>query len=299
MITIKRENFIKSGIITILLGIIYYPAFVWMWGRWNTADTYYSHGPLIIIASLFFLWNMKEELAKLKLVPSNKGIILMVMALISHIAGTLIKFYFFSAVSFVIMLFGIILYFFGGEILRKTQFPLLYLGFMIPAPLVLISNIVIRMKLFAGSMAAVLLNNIGLEAVRDGSIIKMSRSYLEIEAPCSGLRSLIALLAFGAAFAYMTKHNLLKKWILFLTAFPIAIFANVMRIVLLGWVGEVYGMKAAQGWVHDFSGYLLFAVAAVGMIAVNSLLVSGKEESSKERVASSEKNPKSEGGSLR
>ncbi|MCG2711907.1 MAG: exosortase/archaeosortase family protein [Candidatus Omnitrophica bacterium] len=276
MVKIKTENLVKVGVIAVLLGVIYYPAFVWMWARWNTADTYYSHGPLVIIASLFFLWNMKEELVKSKLLPSNKGIILMVPALIMHISGALIRFYFVSAVSLVIMFFGIILYFFGMETVKKTQFPLFYLGFMIPAPLVVISNIVIRMKLFACSMAAVLLNKIGLQAVRDGSIIKMSRSYLEIEAPCSGLRSLIALLAFGAAFAYMTKHNLFKKWVLFLAAFPIALFANVMRIVLLGWVSEVYGMKAAQGWVHDFSGYLLFAAAAVGMLVVNSLLASNK-----------------------
>ena len=277
MIAIKKENMVKVGVIAVLLGIIYYPAFVWMWGRWNAADTYYSHGPLVIIASLFFLWSNREELIKVKRIPSSKGIVLMVIAIILHIAGALIKFYFASAVSLVIMLFGILLYFFGVEILRKTQFPLLYLGFTIPAPLVLVSNIVIRMKLFAGNMATVLLNVIGLKAVQDGSIIKMSRSYLVIEAPCSGLRSLIALLAFGAAFAYMTKHNLLKKWILFFAAFPIALLANILRIVLLGWVSEVYGMKAAQGWIHDFSGYLLFAVAAIGMLVVNSILTDNKE----------------------
>ena len=277
MVKIKKENAIKVGVIAALLGVIYYPAFVWMWVRWNTADTYYSHGPLVIIASLYFLWNMKDELVKIKLVPSNNGIILMVIALIMHIAGALIKFYFVSAFSLVIMILGITLYFFGGEMIKKTQFPLLYLGFMIPAPLVIISNIVIKMKLFACQAATVLLNNIGLQAVRDGSIIKMSRSYLEIEAPCSGLRSLISLLAFGAAFAYMTKHHMLKKWLLFLAAFPIALLANVLRIVLLGWVSEVYGMEAARGWVHDFSGYLLFAIAALGMIVVNSVLTKNQE----------------------
>ncbi len=278
MLRIKKENAIKVGVITALLGVIYYPAFVWMYARWNTADTYYSHGPLVIIASLFFLWNMKDELVKIKPVPSNNGIILMVIALIMHIAGALIKFYFASAVSLVIMIIGITLYFFGKKTVKETQFPLLYLGFMIPAPLVIISNITIKMKLFAGSMATVLLNKIGVQAIRDGSIIKMSRSYMEIEAPCSGLRSLISLLAFGAAFAYMTRLSFLKKWILFLAALPIAIFANVMRIVLLGWVSEVYGMEAAQGWVHDFSGYLLFAIAALGMIVVNSLLASNKTD---------------------
>jgi len=260
----------------LLVGIIYYPSFGWMWKRWNAPETYYSHGPLIIVASLFFIWSMRNNISKLEILPSNKGILLIIIALVIHVAGAFVKFYFLSALSLIIMVCGIVLFFFGKNMLREVRFPIIYLLFMIPAPLVLVSNLVIKMKLFAGSMATNLLNSIGLQAIRDGSIIKMTRSYLEIEAPCSGLRSLISLLAFGAAFAYLTNHKLYKKWILFLAALPIALFANVFRIVLLGWVSEVYGMEAAHGWVHDFSGFLLFAVAALGMLGVNSLLISNR-----------------------
>lgn len=272
MVKIKIINLIKIGIISLLVGVIYYPAFIWIWKRWNAPESYYSHGPLIIFASLFLVWIKRGEIKRVKFTPDNRGIIIIIAALIIHTIGNLIRLYFISAVSLLILLTGIIFYLFGREMLQKVRFPVLYLVFMIPAPLVLISNIVIKMKLFAGEMGAAMLNKIGLKAIRDGSIIRMQNSYLEIGAPCSGLRSLIALLAFGVAFAYLTRHSNLKKCILVAAAVPIALIANIFRIVLLGWVSEVYGMQAAQGWIHDFSGFLLFAIAGLGLIIVNSLL---------------------------
>ena len=266
--------YIKGIIIAIILGVTYYPTFIWMWQRWNAEDTYYSHGPLIIIASLFFLWNKREILKKLPIdLNFDKiGIFFLIVGFLFHITGSWIKIYFISAVSLLFMLAGIIRCIGGREWGKKTFFPVVYLIFMIPMPMVLVSNIVLQMKLFAAEMATLGLQIIGLEAVRDGSIIRMPFSILEVEAPCSGLRSLIALLAFGTAFAYLSKHSNLKKLILCLAALPIALGANVMRIVLLGWVSDVYGMEAAQGWIHDFSGYLLFASAALGMLSVDSLL---------------------------
>lgn len=268
----RPATYIKTAVLIVIFCLIYHPTFIWMWRRWNAIDTYYSHGPLIIIACLFFLWQRRKELKRLEMNPSDYGIILIIFGILLHLIGIWVKLYFISAYSLIILLIGIVLFLFGAVILKKVSFIILYLFFMIPLPLVVVSNIVVQMKLFAAEAAVFVLNRIGIGALRDGSIIKMAHSYLQVEAPCSGLRSLIALLAFGAAFAYLTRNSLTKKWILFLSALPIALGANIMRIVLLGWVSEVYGMKAAQGWIHDFSGFLLFAVAAIGMLAVNSLL---------------------------
>lgn len=274
----STKNYMKAGIIAIFLSLIYWPTFVWMWGRWNAEETYYSHGILIPIASLFFLWQKKEDLLKQKIITSNAGMILIVIGLLLHFAGVMIKLYFLSGISLIMLIAGLVLYFLGKDIFKKAIFPIVYLIFMIPLPLVLISNIVLRMKLFAAQMSTIVLNKIGFEAVREGNIITMANSILEVGAPCSGLRSLISLMAFGAAFAYLSGDNLIKKWIIFFSAFPVAIGANIFRITLLGWVSEVYGMKASQGWIHDFSGYLLFAIAAVGLLIVNSLLNPGTRE---------------------
>ncbi|RKY36891.1 MAG: hypothetical protein DRP78_02540 [Candidatus Omnitrophota bacterium] len=269
----KLIQYIKLSLIIILCGIIYYPAFIWMWGRWNTAGSYYSHGPAIILAVLFFIWNSKNELKTIIFKPSNKGIIFIIAGIFLHFSGMVTGFIFLSAFSMVVLFSGIVLYCLGSKAFKTLLFPITYLLFMIPLPLVLTSNIVLRMKLFAAQAAVIMLNKIGIQALRDGSIIRTLHSFLEIEAPCSGLRSLIALLAFGAAFAYLTKNSILKKWLVFLSALPIALSANILRIVLLGWVSEIYGMQAAHGWIHDFSGFLLFAFAGMCLLGLNSLFI--------------------------
>ncbi|MFH1459040.1 MAG: exosortase/archaeosortase family protein [Candidatus Omnitrophota bacterium] len=277
----KLVDYLTVLLIVLFLAIMYYPAFIWMWERWHAPDTNYSHGILIPIVSLFLLYSRKERLKQIQIKPEGSGIIFVCLAILVHITGNMINFPFASAFSFIIMLIGIVLFLFGIKILKAVKFEILFLLFMIPAPLMLISNLTIRMKLFAAGIATNCLSVMGLKAVREGSMIRMGHSFLEIEAPCSGLRSLISLLAFGAAFAYLTKHKFWKKVVLFATALPIALIANAGRIVLLGWVSEVYGMQAAQGWVHDFSGFLLFFFAACAMIAVNSILITQKIDEQK------------------
>ena len=243
---------------------------------WEKPEGDYSHGLLIPIAALYFAWIKREELKKITVKGTYLGIVLIAVGLFLHAFGILIKFYFASAVSLILVIFGIILFMLGKEYLRKLLFPVLYLIFMIPLPLVMISNVSFRMKIFASQMATKLLNHIGIIAVRDGSIIKTMHSFIDVGEPCSGLRSLIALTAFGAAFAYLTKHALWKKWCLFLSAIPVAVFSNVIRIAFLGWVSEVYGMEAAHGWVHDFSGFFMFFVAAMCLLGINAMLADGK-----------------------
>ncbi len=127
----KQVNYIKTAIVVVLLGMIYYPAFTWMWGRWNSEDTYYSHGILIPIASLLFIWFKKKNLQELNREPLNLGLFLIAAALLLHFAGIFIKFYFASAVSLLILVSGIVLYFFGKIIYKQIFFPISYLIFMI------------------------------------------------------------------------------------------------------------------------------------------------------------------------
>ncbi|MBU4477905.1 MAG: exosortase/archaeosortase family protein [Candidatus Omnitrophica bacterium] len=269
---VKVQNLLKTSIIIILLGIIYYPMFCWVWERWNATESYYSHGPLIIITSLFIVWVKKKELKKLELQPSNWGIVLVALGLLLHLSGIWAGVYFVSGFSFILAITGLIMYFFGKRILKEIWFPVTFLLFMVPLPLVIISDITFKMKMFATHGAVLALNKIGITSIQEGSTIKMPYSYLIVEGQCSGLKYLISLLAFGAAFAYLIRKNIAVRWMLFLSSIPIALLANIFRIVLMGWVSDVFGMEAAHGWFHDFSGFLLFFFAAVGFLVVNNLL---------------------------
>ena len=278
MLKIKTENLIKVGVITALLGIIYYPSFEWLWGRWNAAETYYSHGPLIPLASLFFLWSKREKFKTLALKTSGWGIALILFGLLMHIIGLWSGIYFVSPISLIVVISGLILYFFGIAVFKEVIFPVLFLFFMVPLPLVLIADINFKLKIIATDWSVFTLNKIGIQAVQDGSTIRMRNSYLLVAGQCSGLKYLISLVAFSAAFAYTINKKTVFKWIIFLISPFIALMSNAFRIVLLGWVSDVYGMEAALGWFHDFSGFLLFFVATIGLLVITSLFPSNTSE---------------------
>ncbi len=268
----NKTNIIKFLVCAGLLLVAYLPTLRWMIDRWMTEESYYSHGFLIPLISVFLAWQRKDKLQEAKISSDGRGIWLIAAGLLVHIVCAVLKVYFLSGFSFVFVIYGLVLFFFGKEITRILNFPILFLLTMIPFPLVLISNLTVKLKLFAAQCATFVLNHIGFPSVRDGSIIKMPNSFIAVEAPCSGLRSLISLLTLGLLFAYMLKASYVKKGILLLSAIPLAVATNMLRIIMLATVNDLYGEKASMGFFHDFSGFLVFALAFAGMLWVYKIL---------------------------
>ncbi|MBI5150107.1 MAG: exosortase [Candidatus Omnitrophica bacterium] len=252
--------------------LTYIPTFLWMWDRWFARDSYYSHGILVPFVSGYLIWQMRDELARIKPKRSPLGMPLIVTGLFIHVISSLFRVYFTSGFSMIIVLAGVILFLYGTTTFKKILFPLGFLVFMMPVPLVVIANISFKMKILAAQIATALLNNMGLPALREGSIIKMHHAYVIVDDICSGLRSLISLMALGSIFAYWMKGPMLKRVILFCATVPIAVITNVCRIIFLSFISEVWGPQYATGFVHDFSGFMLFAIAFALLYAVGKIL---------------------------
>ena len=263
----------RIALIIILLITVYAPAFISMAQRFTAADSYYSHGFLVPLVSIYFIWQKRKKLRTLLPVSSSKfGLILLSAGLLLHFASTALKINFGSYASLPIVLGGLVLYLFGKKITREILSPLAFLIFMIPLPTVTIITITFKMKILTARIASGIVNMVGIPAIRDGSTIYLPRDFLIVGDPCSGLRSLISLLALGAIFAQLIPGSRVKKSILFLSTIPIAIISNASRIVLLLLVTYIYGKEAAMGFFHDFSGMLVFAFAFIGLIIVMRFL---------------------------
>lgn len=269
---IRRKTLIKFLASSTLLLIAYLPTMLWMIERWMEKESYYGHGFLIPIVSLLILWQRRDALKKIKLSTYSAGLWIVAIGLATHMACSALRIYFISGFSFVFVLYGLVLYFLGKDMARGVTFPLFFLLAMIPLPLVLIGNMTVKLKLFAAQAATFVLNKIGFPSIRDGSIIRMPSSFIAVEAPCSGLRSLISLLTLGLLFAYALKGSYAKKSILFLSSVPIALSTNIIRIVMLGAVNDLYGEKVAMGFFHDFTGFLIFGFAFGGLLGVSRIL---------------------------
>ena len=276
---ISPQQWMGTGFLFILIGIIYGPTLAWMFQRWGARESYYSHGYLVPLVTLWLLWTNREDLyafirrrqAEKKVPGSIIGLLLILLAIFLHILSGYFRVYFTSGFSILLLLFGISIYLFGSGIFRKTWFAIGFMAFMVPLPLLVIAGLNLRLKLFATHYALSLINLTGILAVQDGSRILFENDSVTVGNACSGLRSIISLLALGALYAYIFKgktkfekdrfRNGIKQILLFFSSIPIAMAANILRIFLIGVIAYFYGSELATGTIHDFSGYLLFAVA--------------------------------------
>lgn len=264
----------KNELITLSLVLITYtPTFLWMWDRWFARDSYYSHGILIPFVSLYLIWNKREELASLPKDSSPWGFYIFLLGILFHLISAVFRIYFSSGFSLIVVLIGLLLHFYGSKVLSRILFPIVFLVFMVPLPIVTVANISFKLKLFAAQFATSILNNhLRIPCFQDGSTIRLQHAQVIVDDVCSGLRSLISLTALGSIFAYWIKGNIIKKTIVFLSTIPIAVVTNALRIVFLSTVSEVWGAQYASGFLHEFSGFTVFALAFVLLFAVVKLL---------------------------
>jgi len=262
----------KTGILVFLFIFAYFPTLQWMWERWFERDSYYSHGILIPFLTILLIWQKRDVLKRIKVEPSPWGLRLFIAGIIIHAASLLFRVYFTSGFSMIIVLAGIILTVWGKNILKEVAFPVIFLIFMVPLPLVTVINASFQLKLLSAKMAAATLDVINIPAIQQGSYIRMSNASVVVDDVCSGLRSLIALMALGAILAYWMRSGKIKKTVLFISSIPVALIANMFRIMALATICEFWGAKYITGFVHDLLGFLVFILAFFFLSLIERLL---------------------------
>ncbi|GMV90694.1 MAG: hypothetical protein AMXMBFR82_04720 [Candidatus Hydrogenedentota bacterium] len=261
-----------SAVFGVAFVAIYWRSAGELYTNWTLTDSYYTHGFLVPFISAYFVWKDRAYLSRMPISPSKSGIVWIAFASLLLVLGDYLGFRVFAQFSMLPMLAGMIAVLLGNHWVRRLWFPLLFLIFMIPIPPSLTQNIALKLKLLAAQSAVVLANALTLPMVQEGSWIHFGNDRLLVGDVCGGLRSLIALLALGAIFAYISKVRTGAKLFIMVMAGPIAIMANIVRIFFLCVVGYVWGSEVAGGKVHDYSGILIFAVAILLFTAIDAPL---------------------------
>jgi len=275
----NRFIYIWFGLILICLGVLYAAVIKFLVDDWiNLPD--FSHGFLIPIISLYIVYEKRREWSKVIFEGQWSGLFWICLGVLLLLVGNLATEYFIMRLSLLLVLGGIILFLAGMGPLKILLFPLGYLIFMIPIPSIFLDRVTFPLQLFASKISADALHLAGIPALREGNIIQLANTSLEVAEACSGIRSLISLLALSVAFAYFSQKTFLKRLFLVLTTFPIAILANVARVSGTGFLAYFYGDSVAQGFFHSFSGWLLFVVAFFCLFGVSVFLSKFKDERS-------------------
>ncbi|RLG54243.1 MAG: exosortase [Candidatus Hydrothermarchaeota archaeon] len=262
---------LKLIFLAILVSVLYFKTFVWL-GQVYRTDPENSHGFLIPLVLGYLIWSKRDVLKMAKSRPASWGVVLIVLAILLQILSFRAGVYITSVLSFIILVTGLILYLMGSELLKKLSFPVLYMFFLVPLPGLVQAILTFPMKIFASKVSAGILGAMGTPVLREGNVLVMPEYSFEVADACSGLRSMMALLALGALFAYFTQHTIFRKLLLFLLSVPIAIAANIFRIVVTCLIAYYVSTSIVEGFLHEFSGILVFMSAVVLLMATSKLM---------------------------
>ncbi len=252
--------------------VLYLPILIGLVSDWYE-DPNYGHGFLIVPVSAWLIWRKRAVLRTIPLETGRWGLPIVLASLVVFILGTAGAEFFTTRVSMVGLLFGMTLYMAGPRFVREIWFAFFFLLFMIPVPYIIYYSATFPLQLLGSKIAAGVLGVIGIPHLRQGNIIHLPDNFsLEVAEACSGLRSLVTLLALGALLAYLTLKTKWKAITLFLATVPIAIAANIFRITVTA-IGA-YGIshKIAEDFLHELSGTIVFVFSLICLLILSSIL---------------------------
>jgi exosortase len=255
-----------------LAAVAWHRTVVELWRTWQSNDNY-SHGPLVPLVSAALVWLERDRLRALPRRPDARGLALVALACAMLVLGVRADVFALQGWSLLPLLAGLALAFAGPARTRALAFPIGYLAFMLTFPPVVMNRLSFALKEVTVALSTRAAEALGVVLQRDGMALWLGSGVLEIENPCSGLRSLLALVATGAVFGWLQPGGWWRRLLVAAAAVPIAMLGNAARITLLILAGHYADVRTATGLVHDLSGYVIYAVALAGLLAVRALLM--------------------------
>lgn len=264
------------AVATGLVAVAFAPGMLDMAGRWTAGDGYYAHGPLVPAVCAWVLWRERAGLRRTARGSSRVGLALVggAVALLAVSLAESVNFG--QNLALLGAVAGTALVIFGAPVVRRAWFALAFLAFMVPLPQVALIDLTFRLKMLAADIAVAILSGVGIAVVGSGNTIHLADVTLTVDDACSGLKGLIAIVAIAAVFAYLERSRARAALALAL-AVPVALFANVLRILVLCGLALAGSEAAREGPLHDATGLAVYGVAIAVFLGIRSRPGGGDE----------------------
>lgn len=265
------DRIAPSAIVGILLVLLYGHIALRLVGDWYTLPDF-SHGFLIPPFVAYLLWDQRAVLRNIPVAPSWSGLWALAPGLFVLLVGVFGADLFLSRASFVLLAIGLTWTLCGLKMLRQLRFVFFVFFLAIPLPTLVLNQITFPLQLLASQLASALLPLAGVPVMRAGNVIQLASMQLEVAEACSGIRSLLSLFTLAVVYGYFLESSTWKRVVLALASIPLAVAANVVRIFGTGICVQYWSPDKAQGFFHEFSGWLMFLVSLACLYGVHRIL---------------------------
>ncbi|HET9833596.1 MAG TPA: exosortase A [Vicinamibacterales bacterium] len=270
MLTSTKSR-LGAGVVLLGFGLLYWQVLVKLVSDWYHDDNY-SHGFLIVPIAVYFAWERRERLKAAAQNPSILGLVVIVGSILVLLAGILGSELFLTRISIVGALVGTVLFLFGWQHLRVLAFPIAFLLLMIPIPAIIFNQIAFPLQLLASRFGETAMGMADVPVLREGNVLILANTTLEVAEACSGIRSLVSLLTLAIVLGYFSDRRLWVRCFVALSSIPVAVVTNGFRVAGTGIAAHRFGAAAAEGFFHEFSGWLVFVAAFALTLAIQRLI---------------------------
>ena len=247
----------RLSILLIAWAIAFYPIFRSLFHAWASKSDN-SYCMLVPLISLFFIWNKREQVKTIPITKNNIGLFIMLVSMVLYIISYVGDLAFISRLMIIFSLIGLLTYTLGEKIVKILAFPLFFLLFIVPVPDSILNLVAFPLQLLATNISYSIISALSIPVHQEGNILYFAQAHIEIVEACSGIRSIISLTMLSVILAFLSNNGFVTRFILILSAIPLALIANIIRITSSGILAHFWGQDAIQGVYHDFSGFVVF-----------------------------------------
>ena len=251
--------------------LAYFPVWKRLVLAWYNSDEY-SHGFLIIPICIYILWRKKDILAEIPVSPSWWGLALVIFSLLLYLFAHFAEIITVASFSMVLLLAGLVIYFYGFFMLKELSFPLFLLLFMIPIPAQIYSSLTVPLQLFVTKVSVWTGALLGVPVYREGNVIHLPDRTMQVVQACSGLKSMISLLTLSAILSYFTLKSNFLRTVLFVSGIPAAIVVNIIRVLLSVVAYHYFNYDLTKGTTHTIFGMIIFILALIFIAIAQKVL---------------------------
>jgi len=269
---LSKGALLAGALVVAGLAVLYRDVVPELIHAWGTDDNY-SHGYLIPPIAAYFAWERRQKFLDAPARTSLFGLVVVLGSILLLTLGVLGIELFLTRASLIGAITGAVLFMFGWARLRVMLFPLAFLVLMVPLPAIIFNQIAFPLQLIASQFGEAVIRTADIPVLREGNVLILANISLEVAEACSGIRSLISLLTLGIVFGYIGDGRNWVRALIALSAIPVAVIANGARVAGTGIAAHYYGAVAAEGFLHEFSGWLVFIAAFAMMLLFHRLLV--------------------------